>query len=129
MKNVLLILVLALFGCNSAIRNNSIILDYSDFGPQVIANQVIGMEWWQWQPHGDSRPKNYDIKVVVYKEVSLTDIKAAYPVDIGKEKDFRYIEYDKAISFLDEMIADNVMDEVTKKLRRTRERITKSLES
>jgi len=37
-------------------RQEVVLLDYNDFGPQIIAQEVISMEWWQWQDHGDSDP-------------------------------------------------------------------------
>jgi hypothetical protein len=47
------------------------VVPYEAFGPQAIAYKLIGMEWWQWDNHGDSRPRKYPIKVVIYWGQSL----------------------------------------------------------
>lgn len=104
-----------------------IVLDYEDFGPQAIANEVIGSEWWQWQSHGDSRPAEYDIKVIVYRYVDFDNVKKQYPVDPEQKKDFRYLEYKNALSYLDEKINENVIEQVTKTLQETREKIIAGL--
>ncbi|WP_157209853.1 hypothetical protein [Marinimicrobium agarilyticum] len=101
--------------------------DYNDFGPQVIAHEVIGMEWWQWQPHGDSRPKDYDVKVVVYRNVTLEDVKAQFPVVPEEEQDYRYLEYGTALEYLNDKISDDVSKNVTDRLKETRERVVNTL--
>ena len=51
-------------------------MNYEDFGPQALSWEHIGKEWWQWQSHGDSNPNTkYDVKVVVYRDISLEEIK------------------------------------------------------
>ncbi len=82
-----------------AAHAGEIILPYSAFGPQVLAHKLIGMEWWQWDSHGDSRPREYPIKVVVFWDQTLADTAKKYPVDRGKLKDFRYVEYSKAAAY------------------------------
>lgn len=105
-----------------------LVLAYQDFGPQVIARDVLGMEWWQWQEHGDSKPgTRYDVKVAVYRHVQLEDVKKTYPVLPEQQKDFRYLEHTKALHFLDEKIQENVLDDVTTTLKATRKKITDAL--
>jgi len=106
---------------------NTYVLNYEDFGPPVIANELIGMDWWQWENHGDSRPKVYDIKVVVYKEITLNKVKENYPIDSANNKDYRYIEYVDAIKYLDEHIDENVFEIVTIKLLKTKNILVSSL--
>lgn len=43
------------------------LLGYDDFEPQIIAHELLGMGWWQWESHDEFRPAQYDIAVVVYK--------------------------------------------------------------
>ena len=63
------------------------------------------MEWWQWNNHGSSDPKSKDdIKVVVYRDMPLSQIKSLFPVNERKKKDFRYFEFNDAIQHLNESI-------------------------
>ncbi|MCI5146157.1 MAG: hypothetical protein D3923_11665 [Candidatus Electrothrix sp. AR3] len=120
-------LLLLLTSC-SGHSQQIILLDYQDFGPQVIAHEVIGMEWWQWQNHGDSDPATTDdIKVAVYRDIPIAEAQKNYPVDPEKKRDVRYLEYQKALGFLDEKIGENVQESVTETLRATRKRITNTL--
>jgi hypothetical protein len=82
------------------------------------------MQWWQWQSHGDSRPRKYDIKVVVYRDVPLDEVKQKYPVIKEELKDFRYVPYDEAIQYLDDMIQQNFMPDITIRLEQTKRILT-----
>ena len=80
-------------------------MKYRDFGPQVIANEAIGMEWWQWEAHGDSdAKKSYPIKVVVYWDQTLASTKKKYPVDKANLRDYRYVSYDSAVKHMESAI-------------------------
>ena len=46
----------------------------------------------------------YDIKVIVYREIPFAQIEALYPVKKENNKDFRYFAYDDAIRYLNEKI-------------------------
>ncbi len=129
MKRLLrILLVIAFFTCVSVSAKTGVcVLKYEDFGPPVIANNLIGMDWWQWQPHGDSRPTRYDIKVVVYRGLQLDKVKAKYPVAPEKNKDYRYVEYADALTYLDQHIAENMMQPVTSQLIAARRKIIRSL--
>ncbi|MCR6650464.1 MAG: hypothetical protein NVV73_02660 [Cellvibrionaceae bacterium] len=98
-------------------------MSYSDFGPQVIAHEIIGMEWWQWQDHGDSIDREYAIQVVVYQGVSNEAVRQEFPVEPERQIDYRYLEYQRALDYLDEKIDEDVMENVTEKLKSTREKI------
>ncbi len=101
-----------------------LVLDYRDFGVQAAAYQLLGMEWWQWLPHGDSDPDTeYDIKVVVYKEVGLQSVKRAYPVVYERNQDYRYLDFDSAMRYLDEQIKENILPEITERLQETRKKL------
>lgn len=109
-------------------RQKVLVLDYQDFGPQVLAREMLGMEWWQWQEHGDPDPAaRYDIKVAVYKDIPLAEVKNKYPVEPEQKKDVRYLEYQNALNFLDKKITENVMEDVTGTLKKTRKKIVDSL--
>ena len=99
---VALILVLAA----APLRAGEVVLPYSAFGPQAAAYELIGMEWWQWESHGDSRPRDCPIKVVVYWDQTKEETAKRHPVDQSKQQDFRYIEYSKAIEHLEHTIQD-----------------------
>ena len=120
-------MTLLLIGSAHAETKNMVVLDYDDFGPQAAAYELLGMDWWQWQSHGESRPQKYDIKVVVYKDVPIDSVKQKYPVVEKESKDYRYVSYDEAIQYLDEMIQENFMPDLTTKLEQTKQRLLKVL--
>ncbi len=125
MIRILLYLALCMVAsCSASDYKCVTVLQYSDFGPQVIASEVIGMEWWQWQTHGASRPIKSDVKVVVYKGIPLRKIEERYPVIPQRQKDFRYLELQSALLFLNKKIEENLMASVTTTLVRTREQIS-----
>jgi hypothetical protein len=79
-----------------------LLMEYSDFGPQSMCYGLIGFEWYQWDDHGDPDPrKRYDIKVVVYKDISLEKVEKSYPVSKDTNQDYRYVEYRDALEYLD----------------------------
>jgi len=104
MKN-LITAALMLLGLQ-ATRAGEVILPFSAFGPQAAAYKVIGMEWWQWDSHGDSRPRDYPIKIVVFWDQTREDTAKRYPVDREKLQDFRYVEYSKAITHMERTIKE-----------------------
>jgi len=117
---LLFVLLTLLITCTNQVNQNTIVLNYSDFGPQVIASEIIGMEWWQWQSHGESRPTVNNIKIIVFREIPLNEVKELYAVNQYLQKDYRYLKYEKAINFLDSKIDANVMENVTNRLKQTR---------
>jgi len=103
----LILLVCFVTACTST-RNSSsdnfIILDYADFGPQDIAEELIGPSYWQWDKGQYSKPQQFDVKVIVYRGINLNKVKEMFPVDKINKKDFRYVHYLTAISWHDERI-------------------------
>lgn len=83
-----------------------VILPYSAFGPQVAAYELLGMEWWQWESHGDGLGREYPIKVVVFWDQSEEEVAKRYPVNREMLQDFRYVEYSKAIKHMTSLIKD-----------------------
>jgi hypothetical protein len=83
------------------------VFDYEDFGPQAMAWESLGMQWWQWNSFGDNDPAHRDdVKVVVYAGVPLAEAKEVYPVDEARKQDYRYIAYDDAMKYLDRNIRE-----------------------
>lgn len=79
----------------------TLILDYADFGPQVAVYEYLGYEWWQWEPEGcSSHLSEHPVKVIVYSDESLRDVKEKYLVSQEKHQDYRYIEAEDAIELL-----------------------------
>lgn len=104
MKIRIIPLLLALGG--SAARAGELILPYSAFGPQIAAHELIGVEWWQWDSHGDSKPRDYPIKVVVFWDQTREATAKKHPVNKAKLQDFRYVEYSKAVEHMERMIKE-----------------------
>jgi hypothetical protein len=105
---VIALLLGVVLGCATRpLAGNTLVLAYEDFGPGVMASNLLGQAWWQWQPEGDGNPATrYPIKVVVYWNVPLDKVKQAYPVMPEKKQDYRYVERNKALAFLDSSIQD-----------------------
>lgn len=120
-------LLLLLSACATQAAGKTLILQYDDFGPPSAANTLIGMDWWQWQPHGDSRPRHYDIKVVVFRHLDLQRVQQSFPTDPAREMDYRYVDFADAIRYLNRMIADNAIESLTQRLTMTRQRIIDTL--
>jgi len=124
-----LIAVVGLVGCGHK-SATTVVLDYHDFGPQAAAYEVIGMGWWQWDPHGEPEPDHpYDIKVVVFRDISMEQVQELFPVLQEKAQDYRYLSYADAISYLSEAIHEDVLPEVTRRLLETKARIEAELGS
>jgi hypothetical protein len=125
MKNILIFFWLCFLTTGAGATSNSgtEVLRYDDFGPQVMAWELLGKEWWQWEPHGSSRPREYDVKVVVYRGINLANVKKKYPVIPSKEQDYRYVKYDKAMRYLDEQLQEDLSDLTAVKLKATRQRL------
>lgn len=94
-----------------------------------MSYEILGFEWWQWQPHGDSRPREYEVRVVVYCNASRDEVARRYPVDRETERDYRYITYEQALSYLDDNIQQDVDPELTSELRATRKEVVNRLPS
>jgi hypothetical protein len=85
--------------------SRTLVLGYEEFGPQVMAYELIGFGWNQWKAEGHELPDDVEVKVVIYRGVRLGRVKAAYPVVRGKS-DYRYVEYGRALRFLDRKIEE-----------------------
>lgn len=110
--------------CKQQLPMTTAIMRYEDFGPPSMVYELIGFDWWQWLPHGDSDPnKHYDIRVVVYRNASLAEVRRKYPINPEALQDYRYVAYEDAIKHLDQQISDDVMPTLTERLRATRKEL------
>lgn len=124
---LLIALLLSLFACATQGVGKTLLLQYEDFGPPSAAHELIGMDWWQWQDHGDSRPRHYDIKVVVYRDVALREVQQLFPTEPARELDYRYVSFTDAIHYLDRMTEENTIESLTLRLNKTQQRIIDNL--
>jgi hypothetical protein len=108
----------------------TLVLRYQDFGPQVVAHEWLGMEWYQWNSHGSDDPNEEDdIRVVIYRDVPLDEVKKIYPVVVGKQ-DYRYLEYGAALDLLSKYESDSFWDkhpETRELMRQTKRKILEQL--
>ena len=103
-KPALLILALSLVLLTAAAPSrrgpDAVVLDYADFGPQVMAHELLGMELYQWESESPDPHATFDIRVVVHNGLSPKSLAARYPVVKGK-RDHRYLLRAKALAYLD----------------------------
>lgn len=108
-------------------------LDYKDFGPPAMAATLLGSDFWQWDDHGDSRPRDYPIGVIVYRGIDLARIQQLFPVIQAKEQDYRYVDYAQATDYLNHWIqeveanSDDLPPTLLTTLKNTRDRIESTL--
>lgn len=95
----------ALDNANTSSKDGYYVTTYSAFGPPQIASKLLGREVWQWDDADNHKPIKFDIKVIVYRNIDLELIKSKYPVLPHKKQDYRYVEYETAVSFLDDEIS------------------------
>ena len=116
MKFTALLLALSLSACAAVNnRNNTsqlsadsqgiFVTNYRDFGPPQLASKLIGNKWWQWPDPDNHKPVSYDVKVVVYRDIPLAQVKASFPVTPSKKQDYRYVAYEDAVEYFDTTIA------------------------
>lgn len=110
----LLITFILLFssGCITApaeTKSDYLVLKYEEFGPQAMAHEIIGMEWWQWNNYAPDQNKKYDINVVVYRNMEESDVALLFPIDKTKNIDYRYLTYYIAKQFLNKHIDKNII--------------------
>lgn len=99
---------ITLWSCANGVRivkENTLVLQYQDFGPEAMAGELLGPERWPWAKEHYSTPQQFDIHVVVYRDVKLETVKKAYPVDEHSNQDYRYIEYTTAIQWHEDQLS------------------------
>ena len=112
-------------------KSNTLVLRYQDFGPPSVSYALLGMEWYQWNSQGPDDPNadDDDVKVVVYRNVPLDEVRKDYPV-VERKQDYRYLEYKAALDLLNKYEADSFWDqypETKERTGRTKERILEQL--
>lgn len=84
---------------------HTLVLAYDDFGPQAMAFELLGMEWWQWEGGGSWEPGDrFEVRVVVYRGVAPEAVRAEYPTIEGRA-DHRIVSYDEALAYLERNMA------------------------
>jgi hypothetical protein len=127
-------LLFTLPGCSSHSARKTVVLDYGDFGPQALAWELIGFEWYQWDPCGYEDPNfEYNIRIVIYDDATDDEIRKLYPT-VEHKIDYRYVRRAEATKFLKQAIAEwdeasrqdpccGLPDEVRQRLKSTLRRI------
>lgn len=117
-------LTLLFTACSSLAQDEVVVLtaespgvfvaDYGDFGVSHYSSKLIGEKVWQWGGADTHRPVSFDIKVVVYRGVSLELVKRSFPVIPEQKQDYRYVEYGMAVSYFTDTL--NELDAFMKTL-------------
>ena len=111
-------------------KSETLVLRYSDFGPQIMSYELLGMDWYQWNSQGPDDPNERDdIKVVVYRNIPLDEVERSYPV-IERKQDYRYLEYGAALNLLNKYEVDPFWEdypETQGRARQTKEKILEQL--
>jgi hypothetical protein len=117
-----------LASCASRISRSTLVLDYADFGPQAMAYRVIGPKNHQWDPQTPIPFGAEGVRVVVYRNIELEEVKHHFPVNPERHQDYRYLHYADAVEYLDARIRQNLLKRITLRLERTRDMIRNHLE-
>lgn len=110
-------------GCASRVSKTTVVLGYTDFGPQAMAYQVIGRKRLPWAPNTPLTPGDGGIFIVVFRGIEKARVIEAYPDNPDNNLDYRYVAYTDAISYLDKNIAQDILSNVTKRLETSRQTI------
>lgn len=114
-------------GCASRLSKSTIVLEYSDFGPQAMAYRIIGRKRMPWAPELPVVIGEHKILVVVYRGINKSDVEEAFVADKDNNVDYRYVAYADAVRYLDTQIAQNILRKVTLKLEATRTKLLTKL--
>lgn len=113
MKSLFYILAfVALFSCASTPESKNLssdskgifVADFDDFGFSMYSLDLLGYKRWSWLRTGGHLPKEYDIKVIVYKDRKLEMVKQSFPIIPEKEQDYRYVDYQSASNYFAQTI-------------------------
>lgn len=105
---IILALTLILGSCSSLVQDDVIltpdspevfIAKYEDFGVSHYSSKLLGVNVWQWHDVDNHKPGGFNIKVVVYRGVSLEQVRQSFPVIPEQKQDYRYVEYTKAVEY------------------------------
>lgn len=117
----------SLLSCASNLFPTTVVLSYADFGPQAASWELIGKEWPQCQNIGDcDGAETCEIRVVVYRGIKRVDVQKKFPSDRALNRDYRYVEYNQAIAYLDDLVASSGIPDVSEAAAKTRSRIIRA---
>lgn len=112
---------------------HTVVLAHEDFGPAALSFALLGAQWWQWEVGGSWEPGDrFDIRVVVYRNMTLADAQAEYPTVEGRA-DYRHVSYDDAMEYLERALVeleeegDPSLRSLHEQLAATRARVRRSL--
>lgn len=67
---------------------------------------ILGQPWWSWEAGGSWEPCDaFDIRVVVHAGPLTDDVRERFPTVRGKS-DYRFVERDRILRYLDEKIRE-----------------------
>lgn len=85
---------------------NSFVMKYEDFGSPGSPDELFGSELSEETAQRTEALSTRDeIQVVVYRNVDLATVKRTYP-SLGGKSLYRYVEYSRAIAYLDKQIEE-----------------------
>jgi hypothetical protein len=97
----------ALLAATPAAGRTVLILDYDAFGPQALADPILGRRWPPWEAgcHCE-RPDAPPPTVVVYADLPLERVRRMIAADPARGHDVRYVERGAAFAFLENALRD-----------------------
>lgn len=110
-------------GCASRVEKSTAVFEYADFGPRVMAYNLLGPKNLQWEPEVPIMIGQGKVYVVIYRGLPVEAVERHYPQDRSRNIDYRYIQYGEALNYLDAKIERNLLRRVTERLRRTRDKL------
>ena len=125
---VIIFLLASLAACASPPPDRTLVLQYSDFGPQAMAYHLIGPNRLPWDPETPIFVGHDAVRVVIYRGIDLATVESLYPPDKLRNIDYRYVSYQDALRYLDAKIHRNLLIRITQKLKGTRDQIILTLQ-
>ena len=123
MMRPVFIILLLLTSCTAEIK--PMVLDYDDFGPQVLSYKTLGYGWYEWNSHGSQEKDN--IKIVVYKRNKSFAEKKYKDSQSLPVVDYRFISYESALEYFNQNIKElartNEFPEIIKQLKLTKKKL------
>ncbi len=122
------LLLASLSACASLPADQTLVLQYRDFGPQAMAYPLIGPNRLPWAPDTPLLVGHEAVQVVIYRGIDLATVKSLYPSDRLRNIDYRYVSYHDALRYLDARIHRNLLIRITQQLENTRDQIVLALQ-
>lgn len=125
---IIVLLLASLMACASPPSDRTLVLRYSDFGPQAMAYHLLGPNRLPWDPDTPIFVGHNAVRIVIYRDINLKTVKSLYPSDKPGNIDYRYVSYQDALRYLDAKIHHNLLIRITQKLKNTRDQIILALQ-